>query len=333
MNNGEERVFKRGDVYDLRYKNDYMSTESHRPVVIVSSDKGNESLPFVMVVSCTTKERWGYVNPEVYIGGVKSYVKCNEVSSVPKEQLSIYRCTLTESEMVSVDRGLCGTLSLFDSIKGDGLEEEIRELEEEIDRLRSRNNEKDENNWGVVVERDMYKRMYEKALEMLAEANMGTPEPTVKPTAVPVYEATEVAVAKLPEPEPTVKVDINSCTEEELRNIGFSPTAIHHVIANRPYKKIEDLKAVTGITKITYKLFEGRICCVPVKKIRKVAKVNVNTATVEELVEKVGLNKATAQHIRAYRNKNGPFELLEDLMKVSRFGPKCMAKYGPLLEV
>lgn len=69
------------------------------------------------------------------------------------------------------------------------------------------------------------------------------------------------------------------------------------------------------------------------EKVTATGKVNVNTATWEELTRLVGLNRTTAQHITAYRNKHGKFEKLEDLTQVSRFGKTCLKKYGPMLEV
>jgi competence protein ComEA len=46
-------------------------------------------------------------------------------------------------------------------------------------------------------------------------------------------------------------------------------------------------------------------------------KVNINTAGVTELCAIPGIGEARAKAIISYREKNGPFEICEDLMKVS----------------
>ena len=51
-------------------------------------------------------------------------------------------------------------------------------------------------------------------------------------------------------------------------------------------------------------------------------KVNVNTATLEELITLEGIGQAVAERILAFREKNGPFQKPEDLMMVKGIGQK-----------
>ena len=87
------------------------------------------------------------------------------------------------------------------------------------------------------------------------------------------------------------------------------------------------------MTRIAYQILAPKLCCNPVPKAKKSTKVNVNTATVEEMMAGSGMGKQLCERIRAHRNKRGRFEKLEDLLKVDVFGPKCLVKYGPMLEV
>lgn len=48
--------------------------------------------------------------------------------------------------------------------------------------------------------------------------------------------------------------------------------------------------------------------------------ININTAGINQLVELDGIGEATAKKIIAYREKNGNFKKIEDLLKVSGIG-------------
>ncbi len=61
--------------------------------------------------------------------------------------------------------------------------------------------------------------------------------------------------------------------------------------------------------------------------------VNINTATLDQLIELPGIGPVTAQKILAFRSENGPFESAEDLLEVNGIGPKKLARIRAYLRV
>ncbi len=62
-------------------------------------------------------------------------------------------------------------------------------------------------------------------------------------------------------------------------------------------------------------------------KEAKEGKVNINTATVEELKTLKGVGEKKAEAIIEYRKKNGSFQTKEDLMKVRGIGKKLFESF------
>jgi len=63
------------------------------------------------------------------------------------------------------------------------------------------------------------------------------------------------------------------------------------------------------------------------------APVNLNTATMDQLATIPGIGVKTAERIIAYREKNGGFKKIEDLMNVQGVGEKSFLKMKPLITV
>ncbi len=52
--------------------------------------------------------------------------------------------------------------------------------------------------------------------------------------------------------------------------------------------------------------------------------ININTATVKELVKLKGIGRIIAERIIQYRQENGEFKTVKDLLNVKGIGPKIL---------
>ena len=337
----------RGEVYWLKDRDSVGAEERlRRPVVIVSSDKGNVSCPAVIGASMTTKTRWGVINVPIEATGTRSWVMCNQLWCIDKSRLDGYMGTLTDSEMEEVDRGLTVALGLIGNSSDEedisALEDEIAQLKSEVSRLEKLLESRESES---VVKGDMYKRLYEKALDALVTGKFESdtkvaeevlPEPEQEKEAPSEEVVAEEVVA-----EESAPVEINTCTLGELRQIGVDASLANSILKHRPYKDVADLKIVPGMKSIVFAILKNKVCCVQKEKKKpqpktvdkSPRKLNINTATVDEMFEVAGIPKSTGIYIRSYRNKHGLFKRVEDLLNISRFGTGCLEKYGPKLEV
>ena len=62
-------------------------------------------------------------------------------------------------------------------------------------------------------------------------------------------------------------------------------------------------------------------------------KIDLNSATVEDLVQVDGIGEKTAEKIIAYRTEHGAFKSVDDLLNISGIGEKKLEQMKPYLKV
>jgi DNA uptake protein ComE-like DNA-binding protein len=232
--------------------------------------------------------------------------------------------------MERIDKALLFAFGL--KLNESEFEEKVQEYEEKIESL--------EDAWySWRTEADMYKRLYEKALEKLADTRE-QPLPVKKLPEVKVLPKAEVVLDE----GPKQLVDINRCAAEDLIALNLAPYVAADIIANRPYTEKEDVKNVKTVTAIMYQLIQHEITVGDTAEFRKpnkevaipaepvVPKININTARSTDFV-KFGMNSDTATKITKARKEFGTFESVDDLLTLNVLSRVRFNKWKDKLEV
>lgn len=128
-------------------------------------------------------------------------------------------------------------------------------------------------------------------------------------------------------------INVNSATEQELvflPGIGQSKAKaiIEYRQKNGPFKTLSELERVPGIGKKTIEKLAPYVNLPSTgvnEGINNKTKVNVNTASLEELMELPGIGEVKAMEIVRMRQQMR-FSKPEDLLKVPGRGPKTLEK-------
>lgn len=345
--------FERGEIYWVSLGNGFTDVVVTRPGLIVSSDDMNKS-GTVIVVFLTTKERDASKDVFTDATGKDSWIKCDNITSVSTNNLGKCIGVLNAHEMRSVESALDEVLDLtyVDDAAVKEKEKEIavlniqiKELREEVEELRKQIAAHADDEAAKKVELEMWQRLYDKALDqvcgMKLAHDMERRTPAPKPVAAPKPEP--VKKTELVKKEEPALVDINSAKFSDLKSCGLSDNLVAQIIAKRPYKKVEDIKGVSGITATAYQIISGKLCCmVPEKPVaeekppvveKPVGKVNVNTATAQEICDITGLSLTACFAITGKRKKNGRYISLDELVIPGRLSQKTLEKYRDKMEV
>lgn len=335
--------------------------QTGRPAVIISGDKANEISPTVIVAFITSQGNPHPHNVSIQMNGTLNRVKCDHLRTIAKERLTRFVCKLSKPEMVRVT----GALATAQCIPIRGPESTSQEKEnKEIIALKA--------------ECEMWKRCYDAVMSQLVELKVSTDltmrmarrmepeyvyeeseiedeeqEPVVEPEPVVEETVVEPEPPKQPEPEQEEekRVEINTCTIEELKRCGCTLDLAQKIMDNRPYMRVDELRVVDGVTGVAYGILKHKLCCVPVKVEESeqkteesevvvedeepvtvvseptVEKVEINTATPKDLMEKLRLPRTYAYSITGYRTKNGPYVSAEELLDVKCITPGILKNF------
>jgi len=158
----------------------------------------------------------------------------------------------------------------------------------------------------------------------------------------------EAEKAATPAKKVVFPLDLNIAGVEELRLLpGIGPVKAEAILNYRESKggfaSVEELLEVSGIGERTLERIKEYVVVNPQNvqnstdlKGRIVSEkqpLNVNLASQEELEELPGIGPVKAKAIVEFREKNGPFRTVEDLVQVPGIGKKTLEKLLPHITV
>lgn len=359
--------YERGEIYQIRMDSGFGSEQGYfRPGLIVSNNHGNETSSTINVAFLTTKVKPIGINIEVGATGRQSWVLCNQIATVDKARISNYMGVLNSYEQAAVDEALEQVFDLgyIDNKAVKEKEAEIADrdvligdLRNEVAGVKSEIGKKDEEIASLKMEIEMWQKCYGRCMDMLVDTKVNgdlqrrtAVEPVVvveAPAAQPVEEPVEESPV---EPVEVERLDINHCTATALKKIGFSLAVARKIVEGRPYKRVEDLKGVNGVKGTLFKILEPKLCCKPVIVSALVeedqgyeadetvatevpVKVNVNTASAQEIHDVTGLSITACFAITGKRKREGLFKSLDELIIPGRLSENVLRNYRDKMRV
>ena len=349
--------FERGEIYWVRVDTGFgTETGVGRPALIISNDRANSACGSVIMAWLTTQRQDGQWDIYTEVTGKKSWILTNQIVTVDKNRLGKILGVLPPEDMRKVEDALEDKFDLGynddaalkeKEIEIAALRAEKADLKSEVARLKAQLEQRDDSK---VIELAMYQRLYEKTLNTLVDRKFTSDvelRGAKKPEQKKPVEEPKPGEPKVEAPvEDTGLVDVNSATFTDLKKCGLSSNMVLTVIDRRPYKTLDDVKKLPGITNVMWQILSKKICCEPVaveKPKVTVApvqdeKLNINALSARDICEKLGIAKSTAFCIVSCRKQNGPFKKLEDMLNAKQVFSGTLEKirdkivFGPGIE-
>lgn len=135
-------------------------------------------------------------------------------------------------------------------------------------------------------------------------------------------------------PAQNMTIELNSADTVSLIQLrGIGPVFSRRIVKYRQrlggFVCKEQLLEVFGMTDTLYRKIEPNIVVDP----SLLVKINLNAASVEELKSHPYLSYYQAKAIVSYRQKAGPFQSIQDLLKVSLIDEETYRTLSPYLEL
>jgi DNA uptake protein ComE-like DNA-binding protein len=120
-------------------------------------------------------------------------------------------------------------------------------------------------------------------------------------------------------PEKVVQIDINQATVEDLKKVyGIGDALSQRILKEKAkfgvFLSMDQLNDVYGLSPEVVEKLKERFIVDPKTTCQK---ININKATIKELMQLPYFKYPVAKKIVVYRSMNGPFTNLEDLTKIS----------------
>ena len=149
----------------------------------------------------------------------------------------------------------------------------------------------------------------------------------------------EVAQTEKPKPEyvkksSTVIIDINKASVEDFQQLkgvgkGYAQRIIKYRDKLGGFTAPTQLKEVYGFPAETYKAIQKQLTI----QSKTVSKININTATYEDLVRHPYIDSKRANAIVKYRKQHGNFKSVNDLSKIYAIPKSTLKLIQPYLKV
>lgn len=131
-------------------------------------------------------------------------------------------------------------------------------------------------------------------------------------------------------------IDLNKADLEQLMSLpGIGTVKAKAIISYRQahgnFNSIDDLINVTGIGPSTLEKIRDYVTVSKTNEVQinmnnELKKININEADEKQLEKLPGIGPTKAKRIIEYREKNGKFKSLDELLNVNGIGPKTLEK-------
>jgi competence protein ComEA len=176
------------------------------------------------------------------------------------------------------------------------------------------------------------------------------------PARAQAKQEANLSLEQAVEKDHIVQIDIRIASKVELMQLkGIGAKRAEDIISFRernPFTSVYDLKKVKGIGDKTFQNLlphlivfgddakpntvssaESEVSSTPKPQPDKDAPVNLNTASLTELMSLDGIGEVKAKAIIEYRDINGRFNTIEDFTKVKGIGAKTLEKNRSRLRI